>query len=361
MSTQEYGYQKVKEKLMPQMRKCRDKGVRTKVELILLVLKLRSVSLGCQRMGVGRTSFYKWWNRLVKGSYLLKALQEKSRRPKQSPGRIDGVLESRIKHYRKRGFGPTMIREYLVREKRRRLSPSTINHVINRRRKGHLKPKPARLKKHRKRYELPVPGQRLQIDVKYSPMEVAGQTVFIYVAIDECTRWRFAKAYPALNEHWTIDFLEHIERGFPFPIQGIQTDNGHEFTFKLFPGNTREHGMDAWCRHKGIKHRLIPPGVKELNGKVERSHRIDADYFYGRAPTKTLSLFNRALDQWIRDYNLKRPHGGISYMTPVEKLHERLRALKTEGVASENEPIRQKFIESVKLMNDQDDINKTAA
>lgn len=271
MSTQGYEYQKVRKKLMGQMSHCRDRGIRTKVELILMVLKLGSVSLGCQRMGVGRTSFYKWWSRLVKGGFLLKSLREKSRRPKESPKRIDRVLEGRIKHYRKKGLGPAMIREFLVREGRCKLSASTINHVINKRQTGRLKPKPAKLKKHRRRYELPVPGQRLQIDVKYSPMKVAGQTVYIYVAVDECTRWRFAKAYPELNEHWTIDFLDHIEKGFPFPIQGIQTDNGHEFTFKLLPGNTREHAMEAWCRHKGIKHRLIPPGVKELNGKVERS------------------------------------------------------------------------------------------
>jgi len=67
MSTQGYEYQKVCKMLMGQMNRCRDRGIRTKVELILLVLKLGSVSLGCQRMGVGRTSFYKWWSRLVKG------------------------------------------------------------------------------------------------------------------------------------------------------------------------------------------------------------------------------------------------------------------------------------------------------
>jgi hypothetical protein len=35
-----------------------------------------------------------------------------------------------------------------------------------------------RLKKHRKRYELVIPGQRLQLDVKYTPMKVEGKTAF---------------------------------------------------------------------------------------------------------------------------------------------------------------------------------------
>lgn len=361
MSTHGYEYQKVKKMLMPQMRRCRDSGVRTKVELILLGLKLGNVTLACQRLGIGRNSYHKWWNRLVRAKFNVKALKEKSRRPKRCPRKIDGVIEKRILYYRRKGFGPDMIREYLQREHNRSVSVSTVNHVINGRQKGFKKPKPAKLKKHRRRYELPVPGQRLQIDVKYSPMQVGGKTVYIYVAIDECTRWRFARAYPELNEHWTIDFLSHLEQGFPFPIQGVQTDNGHEFTFKLLGPNAKPHAMELWCERRSIPHRLIPPGVKELNGKVERSHRIDADYFYGRAPTSSLQKFNRALGRWIRQYNIHRPHGGIGYRTPAEKLRERIYALNNQTLEGDVEAVRQKFVKSVKLVEDSHEFNKSAA
>lgn len=361
MSTQGYEYQKVRKKLMPQMRSCRDKGVRTKVELILLGLKLKNISLACKRMGVGRSSYHKWWNRLVKAKFKLKALEEKSRRPKRSPNKIDGLLEKRIHYYRNKGFGPDMIREYLVREGRNAVSTSTINHVINKRQKGYRKPKPARLKKHRRRYELPVPGQRLQLDVKYSPMTVEGQTVYVYVAVDECTRWRYACAFKELNDHWTEVFLEQLVRNMPFPIHILQTDNGQEFTFKHLPGETREHAMEAWSKRTGIAHRLIPPGAKELNGKVERSHRIDADYFYGWAPTDSLEKFNLALQRWIRRYNLERPHGSLGYLTPAEKLRERLTSLNTVCFLGELEPIREKFVTSVKLVNEEDEMDKAAA
>ena len=104
------------------------------------------------------------------------------------------------------------------------------------------------------------------------------------------------------------------------------------------------HPMDTWCDARGIRHQLIPPGVKELNGKVERSHRIDADYFYGKAPTTSTPLFNKALAQWLSFYNLQRPHGGLNYQTPIEKLKERISALKTESVEEAIEPIKQKFL-----------------
>lgn len=361
MSTQGYEYQKVRKMLMPQMRSCRDKGVRTKVELILLGLELGDISLACRRMGVGRSSYHKWWNRLVQGKFKLKALKEKSRRPKRSPRKVDALLEKRIHFFRRKGFGPEMIREYLVREGRSAVSTSTINHVINKRQKGYRKPKPAKLKKHRRRYELAVPGERVQIDVKYSPMKVAGSTVYIYVAVDECTRWRYAWAFPELNDHWTEVFLEQMLRNMPFPIQAVQTDNGQEFTFKHLPGETREHAMEAWCKRTSIFHRLIPPGVKELNGKVERSHRIDADYFYGSAPTESLAKFNAALQRWIRLYNTQRPHGGIGFKTPTEKLRERITTLNTLCFIDELESVRRKFVSSVKLIEDGDEMNKAAA
>jgi transposase InsO family protein len=343
LGTQDHCYQKVRKKLTKQLRRCRDRDIRVKSEVILCALKLGNVDLACKRLGFGRSFFYKWWNRLVAGKFRLRALREKSRRPKRSPNKIDGYAETRIGFYHRKGYGADMIKEFLRREGLKPVSRSTINHVLNKR-QSPTKKRRYKLKKHRRRYELAIPGQRLQIDVKYSPMQVGGKTVYVYVAVDECTRWRFSFAYEELNEQWTVDFLDRLLAACPFPIWTIQTDNGWEFTFKLIPQETRQHLMETWCQKHSIGHRLIPPGVKELNGKVERSHRIDADYFYGQAPTKTIALFNRAMAQWIGFYNVHRPHGGIAYLTPMEKLRERIVALKTEVVSEGLEPIRQRFL-----------------
>jgi len=351
--TQDQNYHEVRKKLMPQMRRCRNSSIRIKVELILLALKLGNVSLACKRLGLGRTCFYKWWKRLVKAKFKIQALDEQSRRPKRSPNKINRYLERRIKQYRRIGYGPDMIRELLIREGKKPISASTINHVINKRVPGHLKPKPNKLRKHRKRYELPVPGQRLQIDVKYSPMTVGGQTIYIYVAVDECTRWRFNRAYKAVNHYSTIDFLERLEKEMPFPLHVLQTDNGQEFSNKLNCMNRDWHEMDVWCDERGYEHQLIPPGVKELNGKVERSHRIDAEYFYGNAPTDNIDRFNEAMVYWIRYYNLHRPHGGLQYQTPLEKLRERIKNLRKWCYVNKKvEAIRMKFTKSVKMIEE---------
>ena len=80
------------------------------------------------------------------------------------------------------------------------------------------------------------------------------------------------------------------------------------------------------------QYNCIPPGVKELNGKVERSHRIDDQYFYWRANCESFEGLNKSMKIWLNYYNEERPHGGLNYMTPKEKIEERMESLKHEKV-----------------------------
>jgi transposase len=336
-------YRKIKRKA----RSTRDRDVRIKLELFLLALKLNNVTEACARRGFSRRFYYRWWGRFERSGFSLASLQERKRTPKRQPGRSSKDVEKRIHWYRRRRYGCRQIQALLARHHGIKLSRTTICHILNGRKKVKRNAR-ARLKLHRKRYELLIPGQRLQLDVEYVPYPVAGARAFTYVIVDECTRWRFARAYFTLDETTTLGFLEEFKKVCPFPVHTIQTDNGFEFTYALNPqiSAVREHGMTQWCKAHGIRHRLIPPGVKELNGKVERSHRIDAQYFYWRAPSHDLAKFNRALTFWIGYYNHHRLHGGLSYITPMEKLAERRKTLKSEGVPQEWREFKLKFLES---------------
>jgi len=322
--------EKYSQKIKELKKKTRDREVKIKLNLFMLAIKLGSVTEACERRGFSRSFYYKWWNRMLKSKFKLKGLQEESRRPGTSPNITSKKLEKRIKKIARRGYGSRMIEGVLGREGKN-ISHSTICHILNDRKKVKKKRR-QKLKAHRKRYELPIPGQRLQLDVKYVPEPVGGQRLYNYVIIDECTRWRYAKSYIALNEHMTFDFLNEVKKNIPFPIRCIQTDNGQEFTYKFFPHETREHHMDYWCRSNGIIHRLIPPGEKEINGKVERSHRIDEQYFFWRMPTNLIGTYNSAQKKWMEVYNYERPHGGLNYKTPFEKLLERIDNLRDERV-----------------------------
>jgi transposase InsO family protein len=65
-------------------------------------------------------------------------------------------------------------------------------------------------------------------------------------------------------------FADYLLDKFPFRVEAIQTDNGSEFQTAF-----HWHLMD-----RGIRHIYIKPATPRLNGKVERSHRIDGEEFY---------------------------------------------------------------------------------
>ena len=64
---------------------------------------------------------------------------------------------------------------------------------------------------------------------------------------------------------------------------------------------------------RGIGHVYIKPATPRLNGKVERSHRIDADEFYklleGVVVDDTGPVAER-LQEGENFYSVHRPHGG---------------------------------------------------
>jgi transposase InsO family protein len=322
----------------------RSHDIKLKLNLFIKALKLGNVAEACSRMGMGRTFYYKWWSRLKVSGFELASLQEQSRRPLTSPYKTPPEIEKKIIDLKILNHGALMIHGLLKREQIS-VSVPTISHILNERKEVTPEER-KRLNPHNKRYELPVPGQRLQMDVKYVPHLVEGKKAFTYVAVDECTRWRFAYTFDWLDHGNTVKFLEMLKVDCPFPIVCIQTDNGFEFTMKLNPNVPKdyEHPMDTWCRENGIVHRLIPPGVKELNGKVERSHRIDDQYFYWKAPDKCLKTFNEKQQEWMKYYNEERPHYGIGFLTPVEKLQERLLSLGQEVLPEEIKWIRNQFL-----------------
>lgn len=153
------------------------------------------------------------------------------------------------------------------------------------------------------------PGQRIQIDVKFVPASclvnhAEGKKFYQYTAIDEYSRWRFVEAFEEHSTYSSAVFLEHLCKAFPFPIECVQTDNGSEFTNRF---TTKREKMTLFQKHlqqHHIVHKLIKPFTPRHNGKVERSHRKDNEWFY--APRKFYSFedFSKQLNLYNRrEYN----------------------------------------------------------
>jgi len=75
----------------------------------------------------------------------------------------------------------------------------------------------------------------VHIDVKYLP-QMADQTrrSYLFVAIDRATRWVFVQVRPDKTAATVWRFLKALHKACPLIITRILTDNGKEFTDRLF-------------------------------------------------------------------------------------------------------------------------------
>lgn len=79
-----------------------------------------------------------------------------------------------------------------------------------------------------------------------------------------------------------------------------------------------------------IQHVYIRPRTPRLNGKVERSHRVDdqecCQLLDKDGISDDIRLFNEKLREWEDYYNYHRPHGGLNGQIPYERLLERTKS-----------------------------------
>jgi transposase InsO family protein len=115
----------------------------------------------------------------------------------------------------------------------------------------------------------------IHIDVKYLPqMADENRRRYLFVAIDRATRWVYVDIKFTKTAANARAFLSALHKACPIKINKILTDNGKEFTDRLFASREREpsgqHEFDQLCAALGIEHRLTKPRNPQTNGMVER-------------------------------------------------------------------------------------------
>lgn len=278
----------------------------------------RNVAKTCRYYGIARGTFYEWYNRYQKEGF--EGLRDKSRRPIHSPLATPVEIVAKIIYLRQNyHFGSYRIKVYLERYHNIKVSKSGIWRILKRLNMN-LLPVSKRYRKHVerwKRYEKPQPGHRIQVDVKFLERIKDGrQRYYQFTAIDDCTRLRILKIYDKNNQITAIQFIDYVLSRLPFHTEVIQTDNGSEFQTQF-----HWHVLD-----KGINHVYIKPNRPRLNGKVERSHRIDDEEFYRMIEGIVIDdtkMFNEKLQEWENFYNFERPHSALEDKTPYEKFREK--------------------------------------
>ena len=230
-----------------------------------------NVALTCRYYGVTRPSYYKWLRRYVELG--VDGLRDRSRRPRESPNATKRAAVDRIIYLRQHyHFGPLKIAitwsGITASASASRGSGAScaawtsagyLAHIATSaiRSAGSVTRSSARASQFRSTSSSSSLSRRAQeaLPVHRHPRLHA---------------LRVLKIYGQLNQKTAIQFADYVLEKFPFRVEQIQTDNDSEFQSAF-----HWHLLD-----RGLRHIYIRPATPRLNGKVERSHRIDDEEFY---------------------------------------------------------------------------------
>ncbi len=127
--------------------------------------------------------------------------------------------------------------------------------------------------------------------------------------IDDCTREVLAiEIDTSISSKRVIRTLDRLIEANGKPVT-VRVDNGPEFTSKDF---------ELWAREKGICIQYIQPGRPMQNGYIERFNRLyreavlDAYMFFDLYQVRQLT------QEWMEEYNVRRPHESLGNLTPYE-------------------------------------------
>lgn len=326
MSAVKYQLRELLPSLSAQARAISDSEVKSRFLVLKRIAESeKSVEAKCALEGKSTQWFYKWAEVLLKAKDLV-SLKSKSRAPKRSPNKTPKRVVKKIRAIRKlEPFqGPERISRDLEEHYNTSCPPSTVYAVLKREGLITEEHKKKLTKRHLKRYRRPLPGY-LQMDFKYVPYKIQGRQYYQLSAIDHHSSWRLIRAYEHKDEAAVMQFLAELKALCPFPIVQIQTDNDSAFTDKFtsqLNRSTGEHPMDLWCSQNSIEHKLIPVGEKELNGKVENSHKFDdREHFSQIRPMNFFALVAQT-KHYNERWNERRKTKTLRWKTPNEVIFD---------------------------------------
>ncbi|MDI6765206.1 MAG: transposase family protein [Bacteroidota bacterium] len=149
-----------------------------------------------------------------------------------------------------------------TRSKLLTISPATIDrHLTSERKKSQIKgrstTKPGTLLKHHipirtfAQWDEQKPGF-VEIDlVSHEGGYFEGDNIYTLDVTDVCTTWTETRAIKNKAQKWVFEALEQIITNLPFPLRGIDSDNGSEFINNHLLRYCQQHKL-TFTRHGGF-------------------------------------------------------------------------------------------------------------
>lgn len=274
---------------------------------------LRVMSVLCREYGISRKTGYVWLDRYK--THGVDGLVDRSHRPRRLPSTTSGEVVLRISELRrqqgKRFWGPKKLRELLKLEFGEAPSVRTIARITRR-----LGLAPLRTKRVRKAVPFQVGGTlkatrpndvwtidfkgwwKTQDGARFEPLTVRDAASRFVLLCTHCP-----ETVVAVKRHCELLFQRY---GVP---SKIRADNGPPFAVsKAIGGLSR---LSAWWISLGIEVSFCHPASPWENGAHERMHGDIARELEAE-PARNREQQQRAVDEWVREFNEVRPHEGVN-------------------------------------------------
>jgi putative transposase len=296
---------------------------------LILAKKLTQIK-AAENLHVSRQTISKWFSRYNRFGEegLLPEKRSKRKAPphNKTPKDIEELI---IKHAEKYwNDGVESLSDRLFAEQKIEIDSSTIYRILKRKGVRYSEYWIGTKKRTKKKlYFHQEAGQEIQMDTKYPFGYKVGRVV--YTAIDDASRFVFARAYDTANAENSCDFIQNLIKNVPFLIKKIRTDCGTEFVNRKVVET-----LDTF----DITHRKNTPYCPEENGKIERFHgtlnQQSIQYYW--YPSDSLDDLQYKLELFLQYYNYKKRHRGLGMngLTPFQKLN--LLAFKSHFFSSQN-------------------------
>ena len=215
----------------------------------------------------------------------------------------------------------SVTREFLCPE----VSRSGLNRCLRRHNVGNLR-EMTRTQDNKPKYQRfkDYPIGYVHIDVKYLPqMPDETKRRYLFVAIDRATRMVCVQLRHSKTANDAKAFLKSVTERFPFKVSKVLTDNGKEFTNKVFGQKAADntHEFDLLCQSLGIEHRLTKVRRPQTNGMVERFNGRIADILRTHHFQSGKEL-EHTLKRYIDLYNNHLPQANLNCRTPCQVMFE---------------------------------------
>ncbi len=278
---------------------------------MLYYQEVHKVNKVCERFGISRKTFYKWWNRYYNSGKDTKSLFDISKKPHHSPlATPQHIIRVIIKEKLETGYGQRKLKEHIKNKYDISLSEHTIWKITKQHSKGDG--------------GLTGPNFKLDTDCKagdtvlISTMDIRAylnhQPHVMYTAIDQATNLRVSKIYEKPLLENTIDFLKFIIEKFPFLIKALYTPNE-----QIYEINTSKLSPTSSLNINQIEQRYFTNHQLETS-LVASIHAQDEQHFFKEIVCTSVDDANRKLKIYLNTLNNHQQISTLIGLTPLQKL-----------------------------------------